>query len=83
MVRIIFGIPRGEWSSEDGCFVGICPGLMFGGVLGPDEAKVYAELCQAVEEVIALMEAEGHRLPRYRQTELQWQGAPAIGAGGA
>lgn len=52
-----------EWSPEDGCFVGTCPGLMFGGVHGPDEAKVYAELCEAVQEVIALMEAEGHRLP--------------------
>ena len=23
-----------EWSDEDGCFVGTCPGLMFGGVHG-------------------------------------------------
>ncbi len=52
-----------EWNDEDGCFVGTCPGLMFGGVHGSDEAKVYAELCQAVEEVIDLMEREGHRLP--------------------
>ncbi len=52
-----------EWSDEDGCFVGTCPGLMFGGVHGPDEAKVYAGLCAAVEEVVALMESEGHRLP--------------------
>jgi predicted HicB family RNase H-like nuclease len=52
-----------EWSDEDGCFVGACPGLMFGGVHGKDEAKVYAELCQAVEEVIELMDREGHRLP--------------------
>ena len=52
-----------EWSDEDRCFIGTCPGLMFGGVHGDDEAKVYAELCQAVEEVIELMEREGHRLP--------------------
>ena len=52
-----------EWNDEDGCFVGSCPGLMFGGVHGKDEAKVYAELCTAVEEVIALMDAEGYRLP--------------------
>lgn len=51
------------WSDEDGCFVGTCPGLMFGGIHGDDEAAVYAELCTAVEEVIALMEREGHRLP--------------------
>ena len=51
-----------EWSDEDRCFVGTCPGLMFGGVHGPVEAKVYAELCQAAEEIIELMEREGHRL---------------------
>lgn len=52
-----------EWSEEDGCFVGVCPGLMFGGVHGQDEAKVYAELCQAVEEVIEILEKDGHPLP--------------------
>ncbi len=52
-----------EWSEEDGCFVGTCPGLMFGGVHGKDEAKVYAELCQAVEEVIEILETDGHPLP--------------------
>ena len=52
-----------EWSDEDECFVGTCPGLMFGGVHGNDEAKVYAELCHAAEEVIELMACEGHRLP--------------------
>ena len=39
-----------EWSEEDGCYVGTCPGLMLGGVHGADEAKVYKELCQAVED---------------------------------
>ena len=51
------------WSDEDGCFVGTCPGLMFGGVHGGDEAAVYAELCTAVEGVIGLKEREGRRLP--------------------
>ncbi len=52
-----------EWSEEDGCFVGTCPTLMYGGVHGQDEAKVYAELCQAVEEVIGILESDGHPLP--------------------
>jgi predicted HicB family RNase H-like nuclease len=52
-----------EWSDEDACFVGTCPGLMYGGIHGKDEAEVYAELCRAVEEVVELMEREGHRLP--------------------
>jgi predicted HicB family RNase H-like nuclease len=52
-----------EWSEEDGVFVGTCPSLMFGGVHGNNEAKVYAELCQAVEEVIEILETDGHPLP--------------------
>jgi predicted HicB family RNase H-like nuclease len=52
-----------EWSDEDGCFVGMCPSLMFGGVHGRDEAKVYAELCHAVEEVVEILETDGHPLP--------------------
>ena len=52
-----------EWSDEDRCYVGTCPGLMLGGIHGDDEAKVYAELCQAVEEWIALHEKDGLPLP--------------------
>lgn len=52
-----------EWSEEDRCYVGICPGLMLGGIHGDDEAKVYAELCQAAEEWIAIHETDGTPLP--------------------
>src|SRR5713226_2757696 len=52
-----------EWSDEDGCFVGTCPGLMYGGIHGQDEAKVYAELCEAVEEVLEILATDGHALP--------------------
>ncbi|MEI6076626.1 MAG: toxin-antitoxin system HicB family antitoxin [Verrucomicrobiota bacterium] len=52
-----------EWSDEDETFIGRCPEIMAGGVHGRDEAKVYAELCQAVEEMIALMHADSHALP--------------------
>ena len=52
-----------EWSDEDHCFIGRCPEIMAGGVHGSDEAKVYAELCQAVEEIIELIHADGHELP--------------------
>ena len=48
-----------EWSEEDQCYVGRCPGLMLGGVHGDDEAAVYAELCQAVEEWIRICEQDG------------------------
>jgi predicted HicB family RNase H-like nuclease len=52
-----------EWSDEDQCFIGRCPEIMGGGVHGSNEAKVYAELCQAVEEMIELIHADGHELP--------------------
>ncbi len=53
-----------EWSDEDQCFIGRCPELMLGGVHGNDEAKVYAELCTAVEEMVELLHADGHSLPQ-------------------
>lgn len=52
-----------EWSEEDQCYVGTCPGLMLGGVHGDDEARVYRELCQAVEEWIDIYERDGESLP--------------------
>ncbi len=52
-----------EWSDEDKTFIGRCPELMLGGVHGTDEAAVYAELCVAVEEMVALIHAEGHAMP--------------------
>jgi predicted HicB family RNase H-like nuclease len=52
-----------EWSDEDGCYIGRCPGLMLGGVHGDDERKVYAELCRAVEEWIRIHKDEGLPLP--------------------
>ena len=52
-----------SWSEEDQCYIGRCPGLMLRGVHGSDEQKVYAELCEAIDEWIRLHEAEGRPLP--------------------
>ena len=52
-----------EWSDEDQCFVGRCPELTLGGVHGSDEAKVYAELCEVVEEWIEILHRDGASLP--------------------
>ena len=52
-----------EWSEEDQCYVGTCPGLMLGGVHGDNEAKVYKEICQAVEEWIEIYQEDGEPLP--------------------
>ncbi len=43
-----------EWSEEDQCFVGSCPGLFYGGCHGDDEREVFAQLCGIVEEIITL-----------------------------
>ena len=52
-----------EWSSEDNCFVGSCPGLFYGGCHGQDEQEVFAELCQLVNETIELYRNEQRSLP--------------------
>ena len=52
-----------EWSDEDQCYVGSCPGLFYGGCHGADEREVFAELCQIVEETIKVYETEGKPLP--------------------
>jgi predicted RNase H-like HicB family nuclease len=52
-----------EWSSEEGCFVGQCPGIIAPCCHGDDEAAVYAELCQIVEDSIDAMKSRGEPLP--------------------
>ena len=52
-----------EWSDEDGCFVGSAPPLIGPCCHGQNEAKVYAELCQIVEEWIELLDKDGAPLP--------------------
>ena len=52
-----------EWSEEDQCYVGSSPGLIYGGCHGSDEKAVFDELCQVVEEAIALYHKDGKPLP--------------------
>ena len=52
-----------EWSSEDHCFIGSCPGLFYGGCHGDDEKQVFSELCEIVEETIELYKQDGKALP--------------------
>ncbi len=52
-----------EWSDEDACYVGSCPGLLYGGCHGDDERQVFQELCQIVDETIELYHEEGRPLP--------------------
>lgn len=52
-----------EWSDEDQCFVGSCPGLFYGGCHGDEEQAVFAELCDIVEETISLYRKDNRTLP--------------------
>jgi predicted RNase H-like HicB family nuclease len=52
-----------EWSDEDSCFIGSCPEIGYGGCHGPDAKAVFAELCDIVEDAIALYERDGTPLP--------------------
>jgi predicted RNase H-like HicB family nuclease len=52
-----------EWSDEDQCFVGQCPGVIGPCCHGDDEAEVYAELCQIVEEWLQIAKQDGRPLP--------------------
>jgi len=52
------------WSDEDNVFVGYCPDLFIGGAChGRDEKKVYAELCQLVEDEVRNRKRRKQPLP--------------------
>ena len=52
-----------EWSEEDQCYVGSCPGLFYGGCHGDDEKKVFIELCRIVEDIVETYIRDGMPLP--------------------
>jgi hypothetical protein len=52
-----------EWSDEDQCYVGSAPGPIYGGCHGSDEKLVFAELCDVVDEAVALYKQDGKDLP--------------------
>ena len=52
-----------EWSDEDQCFVGQCPGIIGPCCHGDNEAEVYTQLCQIVEEWIDTLKSDGQPLP--------------------
>lgn len=52
-----------EWSDEDQCYVGSSPGLVYGGCHGSDEKAVFEELCEVVEDAIALYHQDDKPLP--------------------
>ena len=59
-----------EWSSEDQVYVGKCPDLITG-IHGEDPVRLYAELCDVVEEVVDHFEGEGRDLPTPKTRPMQ------------
>ena len=59
-----------EWSPEDRTYVGQCPDVITG-IHGDDPVRLYAELCQVVDEVIQHFESEGRALPKPRTRPMQ------------
>jgi len=51
------------WSEEDQCYVGSVPGWLEDCCHGSDEADVYRELCQIVEEWVEIYRQDGRPLP--------------------
>jgi len=52
-----------QWSEEDQCYVGTCPGFVLGGVHGDDEVEVYRELCDVVDGWIQTFHEDEEPLP--------------------
>ncbi len=52
-----------EWSDEDECFIGYCPGIIGPCCYGEDEVKIYQELCVIVDEWFEIAHRDNEVLP--------------------
>lgn len=59
-----------ESSDQDQVYVGKCP-YVITGIHGDDPVRVYAELCEVVEEVLSHFEKANRRLPVPRTRPMQ------------
>jgi hypothetical protein len=59
-----------EWSDEDQTYVGKCPDIITG-IHGNDPVRLYAELCEVVEDVLRHFKGEGRALPAPRTRPMQ------------
>ncbi len=53
-----------EWSGEDECFIGYCPGIIGPCCHGDNEVEVYRQLCEIVEELLAHAQKKNQPLPQ-------------------
>ena len=59
-----------EWSEEDQVYIGMCPDLITG-IHGDDPVRLYAELCEVVEEVVTHFQTTNRPLPTPRTRPMQ------------
>jgi hypothetical protein len=59
-----------EWSEEDQTYLGKCPDLI-SGIHGDDPIRLYAELCEVVDDVIRHFTEKGRALPAPRTRPMQ------------
>ena len=52
-----------EWSDEDECFIGYCPGVIGPCCHGDNEIEVYQHLCEIVNELLADTQKANKPLP--------------------
>ena len=53
-----------EWSDEDECFVGYCPGIIGPCCHGDNEIEVFRQLCEIVDELLARAQERNKPLPQ-------------------
>ena len=53
-----------EWSDEDECFIGYCPGIIGPCCHGDNEVEVFRQLCEVVDELLAYAQKKNKPLPQ-------------------
>ena len=53
-----------EWSDEDECFIGYCPGIIGPCCHGDNEIEVFQQLCEIVDELLANAQKKNKLLPQ-------------------
>ena len=53
-----------EWSGEDECFIGYCPGIIGPCCHGDNEVEVFRQLCEIVDELLAYAQKKNKPLPQ-------------------
>lgn len=59
-----------EWSDQDQVYLRKCPDVMTG-IHGDDPVRLFADLCEVVEEVLEHFEKQGRPLPPVRTRPMQ------------